>query len=239
MLSIIIPTLNEEKYLPLLLESIKKQDFSDYEIIVADAGSKDRTIDIAKEYDCKVVGGGLLPAGRNRGAETANGDIFLFLDSDVVLPQSFLKKSVEEFKRRNLGISGFPIFPLNGKKIDNFWFKFFNLYSWIIQKVSPHSVAAIMARRDVHKKVGGFDEEIVFVEDYSYTKNTAKFSKYGLIKAPFFVSIRRFEKDGRFSVYVKYTIAELHVLFLGPIKSNIFNYKFGHYNEKKNKESKT
>ena len=43
MLSIIIPTLNEEKYLPKLLESIKKQDFTRYEIIVADADSIDKT----------------------------------------------------------------------------------------------------------------------------------------------------------------------------------------------------
>ena len=49
-LSIIIPTYNEEEYLPLLLESIKQQDFRDYEIIVADANSKDNTVKIAEEY---------------------------------------------------------------------------------------------------------------------------------------------------------------------------------------------
>ena len=52
MISIIIPTLNEEKYLPLLLASIKEQSFDaaqdkDYEIIIADAGSKDKTLKIA------------------------------------------------------------------------------------------------------------------------------------------------------------------------------------------------
>ena len=54
-LSIIIPTYNEEEYLPVLLESIKQQDFSDYEIIVADADSKDNTVKIAEEYGCIVV----------------------------------------------------------------------------------------------------------------------------------------------------------------------------------------
>ncbi len=49
-ISIVIPTLNEEAFLPTLLDSIKKQSFTDYEIIVADAGSKDKTIDIAQEY---------------------------------------------------------------------------------------------------------------------------------------------------------------------------------------------
>ena len=52
--SIIIPTFNEEEYLPILLESIKKQKFDDYEIIIADANSEDRTREIAKEYGLDV-----------------------------------------------------------------------------------------------------------------------------------------------------------------------------------------
>ncbi len=232
-LSIIIPTLNEEKYLPILLGSIKNQDFLDYEIIVADAGSKDKTIDIAKKYGCKIVEGGLLPFGRNRGADVAKGEVLLFLDADIFLPAHFLRNSFEDFERRNLGIAGFPIFPLSDKIIDKFWYRFFNLYSWILHKISPHCVAAIMARKEVHEKIGGFDEKIVFVEDYSYTREAAKVARFGLIKQPFFVSVRRFDKDGRFTICLKYALAELHILFIGPIKSDIFNYKFGHYEDKK------
>ena len=67
MLSIIIPTLNEEKYLPLLLEAIKKQKVDgNLEIIVADAGSQDRTIEIARDFGCKIVPGGLPARGRMR-----------------------------------------------------------------------------------------------------------------------------------------------------------------------------
>jgi len=238
MLSIIIPALNEEKYLPLLLDSIKKQSVGaaqnfDYEIIVADAGSKDKTVEIAKQYGCRVVKGGLISAGRNRGAEAAKGDALLFLDADVLLPENFLKNAVSEFQRRELGIASFLIYPLSKKRFEKFWFQIFNLYSWLMHKLSPHAVAAIMARKDVHEKIGGFDEEIVFVEDYSYARSAAKVSKFGLIKIPFFVSLRRFKKDGWFNVGFKYVLAELHVLFLGPIKSDIFKYKFAHYDEKK------
>ena len=52
-LSIIIPTKNEEEYLTALLKSIKKQTFKDYEIIVADNNSKDKTRKIAKNTDAK------------------------------------------------------------------------------------------------------------------------------------------------------------------------------------------
>ncbi len=95
MLSIIIPTFNEEECLPLLLKQIKKQSFKDFEIIVADAYSKDRTVEIAKSFGCKTVKGGLPAKGRNQGAKAAQGDIFLFMDADnIFLPQDFL----EQFK---------------------------------------------------------------------------------------------------------------------------------------------
>ncbi len=59
MLSIIIPTLNEEKYLLGLLNSLKKQTYMDFEVIIADNNSKDRTKQIAKKHGCKIVKGDL------------------------------------------------------------------------------------------------------------------------------------------------------------------------------------
>ena len=64
-LSIIIPTYNEEEYLPNLLKSIESQKFKDYEVIVADANSCDNTVKIAKNYGCTVVQGGMPGVGRN------------------------------------------------------------------------------------------------------------------------------------------------------------------------------
>ena len=85
MLSIIIPTKNEEKLLPLLLQSIKNQDIKYHEIIVADGGSTDRTCDIASNCGCEVVLGESPAKARNNGAKAASGDLLLFLDADVVL----------------------------------------------------------------------------------------------------------------------------------------------------------
>ena len=55
MISVIIPTLNEEEYLPVAVRSVKKQGVKNIEIIVADAGSKDRTVEIAKSFGCRVT----------------------------------------------------------------------------------------------------------------------------------------------------------------------------------------
>ena len=84
-LSIIIPTYNEEEYLPVLLDSIKKQNFEDYEVIIADANSTDKTREIASEYGCIITEGGMPAVGRNNGAKIAKGEYLLFLDSDLKL----------------------------------------------------------------------------------------------------------------------------------------------------------
>jgi len=239
MLSIIIPTLNEEKYLPLLLNSIKRQSFTDYEIIVADAGSKDKTVDIARQYGCKVVAGGLLPKGRNEGAKTASGNIFLFIDSDIVLPHpKFIENALQKMKEKNLGLAVFPLMPYGGKKIDKIGLSVWNAWIKLTQKFFPHGASIFLVKKDIHEAVGGFDEEISFVEDQPYVASCQKVAKFGIIDDPVLVSVRRYEKDGRFNVYFKYILADLHLLFIGPIKSDKFNYKFGHYEESPNKDKK-
>ena len=232
MLSIIIPTLNEEKCLPLLLESIKKQNFKDHEIIVADAGSKDKTVEIAKQYGCKIVKGGVAPKGRNEGAKIALGDIFLFIDSDMIMPEGFLEDALDKFNKRNLGVAGFPC-RFMGKKIDIFASNFYSSWMNLTQKFLPHSFGVVMAKKDVHNSVNGFDEKIKAVDDVDYVIRAHKISKFGFLKtAPLLTSIRRVEKDGRFATYSKYVLIELHTIFLGPVKSDIFKYEFGHYDKK-------
>src|SRR3989338_2350043 len=118
MISIIIPTLNEEKYLPKLLDSIKNQNFSDYELIVADFNSKDRTREIARRYGCKIVLGGIPGVARNNGSRVAKGEYLLFLDADVILPKHFLYKFVNEFDRKFADIATCGFKYDGNKRID-------------------------------------------------------------------------------------------------------------------------
>ena len=228
MLSIIIPALNEEKYLPLLLKEIKKQNFADdLEIIVADAGSEDKTVEIAKNYGCKIVQGGLPAKGRNEGAKIAQGDIFLFMDADnIYLPENFLKNLLKEFEKRKLDIASFPIYP-NGNGFDKFAYKIYNSFVWSIQRFSAYATNSVLIRKYIHQKIGGFDEEIKIAEDHFYAKTAKNFGKFGFIKTrPVLTSTRRFEKDGRLKTYLKYLIAGIYMFFFGPIKKDIFRYRF-------------
>ncbi len=235
MISIIIPTLNEESYLPELLDSIKRQDFEDYEIVVADAGSEDKTAEIAEKRGCEVVEGGLPAEGRNRGAEEAEGDLFLFLDADMILPQGFLKDASRKFKKFNLDIATFPII-VKEKKFDKIGYKIYNWWVRATEKFLPHAAQVIMVKKEIHEKIGGFDPEIKIAEDHIYAREAQKIGKFGWIKTnPVLTSSRRFEKEGRLKIALKYLLAELYMIFLGPIKSDIFKYRFN-YTDKEKKD---
>lgn len=233
MLSIVIPSLNEEKYLPTLLASLKNQDFKDFEIILADAGSKDKTLDIAREHGCKIVPGGLPAKGRNEGAKVAMGEYILFLDADLTLKKDFLSRAMKAFlKDKRVGIAGFPIMPSDGKIIDKIFYGALNTFSFLTQKILPYTACAILVKKDVHQKIGGFDESIIFIEDYPYGKAAAKICKYKFMAGNvFYASARRFRKDGRFKVYAKYILAQIYMIFFGAIKTDIFRYKFDHYDK--------
>ncbi len=235
MISIIIPTLNEEKYLPNILESIKTQNFKDYEIIVADAGSKDKTLEIAQQYNCRVIPGGLPSKGRNEGAKVARGDLLFFIDADCVLPPNFFEKSLAEFSEKKLDFASFGLLPIDGTKIHKFAFNtFYNWYIYALEKVLPHAAMGILAKRDLFLKLNGYDETIKLAEDHDLGRRANKIASYGIIKGvKISVSERRFKKDGWIKTIVKYFLCELHMVFIGPVRSDIFEYKFDHYSKKK------
>jgi len=234
MLSIIIPTLNEEKYLPLLLDSIKKQDFKDYEIIVADAGSEDRTIEIAKRDGCMVIKGGMPAKGRNEGVKVAKGDLLLFLDADIILPKGFLEKVISDVKEKNISIGTFPIILHPAKKFDKFISKFYNIVTDLTKSFLAHAAGGVLlATKKIHEKINGFDESILLAEDYDYARRAQKFVRFEFLRtSPVLYSNRRFKKEGYIKSCIKYVLIELYIIFFGPIRSDIFNYKFSHYEEK-------
>lgn len=236
MLSIIIPTYNEEEYLPLLLSSIKLQSYKNYEIIVADNNSKDNTTNIARAYNAKVVPGGLPGAGRNSGASHAEGKILLFLDADVILSdESFLQDIMDEFHSRKLGVATCQILPLSHKSWDAVMHQAYNVFIRASERFVPHAPGfCILVKNSIHHKINGFDELIKLAEDSDYVNRAAKHTKFRVLKShkvP--VSVRRLDRDGRFNILMKYVLCGLYMRIFGQVKTNIFNYTFGYDNKKK------
>jgi glycosyltransferase involved in cell wall biosynthesis len=227
-LSIIIPTFNEEKHLPQLLNQIRGQTFKDYEVIIADGGSTDFTLKIAREDNCKIAKGGSPAKGRNHGASISQGELLLFTDADnVSLPHNFLERIIQKFEKKRLGVASFPIFP-QGNFVDKVAYFLYNLWAGLSQKFLAHATNTILVKRSIHQEIGGFDEEIRLAEDHEYVRRAVKHGKFGFIQeGPILTSARRQEREGRATLYLKYLLAAAYLLFLGPIKSDIFDYRLG------------
>lgn len=233
--SIIIPTYNEEEYLPNLLESIQRQDYEDIEVIIADANSTDNTKKIAEEYNCIIVDGGLPGVGRNKGAKKATGEILLFLDADSVLTDNYLNCAIDEFTQHNLGIAITQIVPLEKGFINELSHEFANYFTKQISKRKPHGAGCygILTYKSLHEKVSGFDEKIDFGEDTDYIERIAQISRFKVLDTPrLLISTRRLEEEGLKTLAVKYTKSTAKQLAGDKVTLNDINYTFGHKKEK-------
>lgn len=90
--SFVVPSLNEEKYIEVCLKSVKNQETKlDYELILSDSSSIDRTIEIAEKYVDKIIKAKKgIAFGRNTGGYAAKGDVLIFIDADTRIPPNYL-----------------------------------------------------------------------------------------------------------------------------------------------------
>jgi glycosyltransferase involved in cell wall biosynthesis len=185
MISIIIPTLNEEKIIEKTLKSLRELK-GDYEIIVSDGKSTDKTIEISKKYaDKVVVYDGVtrqtIAMGRNLGATHASGEYLLFLDADTYIPDinNFFERMLKIFKERNLvGLSVYlKVFPemANFGDIVIFWLsnRFLFILNSVFKRGSSYGEFQ-MVKTEVFKKLNGYDERIAVAEDNEFFERLAK-----------------------------------------------------------------
>lgn len=235
MLSIIIPTLNEEKYLPRLLDSIVTQGLSDYEIIVSDGGSSDQTVSIARAAGVKVVTEGKIKspsAQRNYGAKSAQGDHLLFLDADSVLPPGFINASLQEFKSRNLKAAAFYIKFNPNRWYYNFYAVISNITCFLKQWSGyPAAIGAgLLVERRLHEVVNGFDLSMVILEDCDYCSRLSRKGKFRMIRSVrLLYSSRRIAKEGFWQIGWKWLRMGVFTIFNRRIKKNMVKYDFGNF----------
>lgn len=214
-LSIIIPTLNEEKYLEHLLKSIEKQYFEDYEIIISDSKSKDNTIKVAKRYGAKIVIGEKKGPGhgRNLGAEKAKGKYLLFIDADVILQENNTLSNVIDILGIENVSGGTALFKcFDGNKREKKWVNISSkIFEFLIKlKISVALGFFMFTRKELFEKVGGFDEELPFCEDHKLVKKLKNFGKMKVIDSKILISSRRLRNMGFFKtlkIYIFSTIA--------------------------------
>ena len=234
LISVIIPAYNEEQYLPLLLQSLRKQTYPHFEIIVADAHSTDKTRAVAKKYNTRVVEGGSPAVGRNRGAAVARGEYFIFLDADALVKPTFVAEAVKYFDKEFFDVATFSLQPISRLKIDRLLFNITNAFIALTKRLFPHgSGSALMCTRRIFRAVNGFDESIKIAEDHEFVKKCSTIGKFGVISnVTVRISVRRLDTEGRMAIIKKYLAVEAYRALKGKINKDVFKYEFGNFREK-------
>ena len=227
-LTVVIPALNEAERLPQLLDTLDRQTRRAERIVVADAGSRDDTRAIAERRGALVVDGGMPAVGRNAGARVTTSDLLLFLDADDVLDDDFIAAAVEQFEERGLTIATAHLEPTERDPAYVFACEVANLYMDVMQYVSPHAAGfCILARREVHEAIGGFDETLALAEDHDYVQRASRLGKFRVLRGlRVGTSMRRIEKEGLVRLAFKYLYCELYVVTGRPLKEVPFDYDF-------------
>ncbi len=199
--SVVVPTLNEGDYIESCLSSVYSQETSfDFEVIVSDGGSDDRTIEIAEKFTDKIVVSREQGTAiqRNLGAGLAAADHLLFLDADTILMPGYLEwahTKIRENPELRAFSAGF-IFPERTPKLI-FSERVLNSYFSVRTRLGRATLPGfnINIRRKVFEELGGFKD--VPLEDIELS---IQLRKLGPIKyySDFFVitSSRRLERMG-------------------------------------------
>lgn len=240
-ISIIIPTYNEASYINVILESLARQDFEGFEVIVSDAQSKDGIDAVVKKFasqlDIKLLESPPKgpAAGRNDGAKLARAPWLLFLDADVKLhSDDFVSILLNTAEQNNWGTASAKLATRDTTVIERIgtWidYNYVKLLSHTKHPVAPGY--CILTRAELFKANYGFDEAIHFGEDYDYVSRTGG-AGFGFVEAvEYSVDQRRFRNEG--FVWVLKTIwNEIYRFTHGfrPPRSPV-DYKFGHHPER-------
>ena len=176
-ISVVMPAYNAEKYIGEAIESILQQTFSDFEYIIIDDGSTDRTWEIIQEYaqkDERIViiqnkENLQISATLNKGIQMARWEYIARMDADdISMPERFEKQIAFLDDNPDVGIVWWVMQLFNQKW--NIWIRKYYVTDAEIRKhlffFSPFCHPSIMMRTELVRTVWGYDLDMVYAEDY-------------------------------------------------------------------------
>ncbi|MDO5718050.1 MAG: TIGR04283 family arsenosugar biosynthesis glycosyltransferase [Tissierellia bacterium] len=199
MISIIIPVLNEEKTIEKSLKNIKEIE-GDYEIIVSDGGSKDRTVEIAERYAKVIISKPGRAIQMNSAAKIAKGSVLWFVHSDSKVEKdslSAIKYAVD---------SGFHAgcfslyFYDHDDKLLKFIAKTSNYRAKYLKLIFGDQ--GLFIRNDYFRELNGY-KEIPIMEDWDISKRIYENGNVIVLDKKIGTSARRFKKGGVLKTLLK------------------------------------
>jgi glycosyltransferase involved in cell wall biosynthesis len=232
--SVIIPTLNEEQYIAATIASAQVQD-GVREIIVVDAGSTDATAQVVAEIAARDARVQFIPhhppvgGQRTLGGMRASGDLLLFIDADVMLPEDFVRSAIARMQQRRASIA-IPYYSPGKSTLGiRATYFFFNMMFLLFARIAPSGAGGgILVRSELFRTLGGFDPSLTY-DDIAFIRKAARRGKFIVLSHHIVVSDRRFRSEGVIPMLLKYLLLSIFFIFGLFRLANVIKYPFAQY----------
>lgn len=234
--TIVIPTLNEEQYIGRILRDLVHQKKSNFEVIVVDGSSKDKTKTIIKSFSSSLPLRLIeikpnLSAQKNMGAREAQGNYIIFIDADMSVSPTFTRIAEKQVRQKKGFIFMPYVIPIEKKEFPevSLAIRLLNRMVELSQVLKkPFSTGPCMIwQREIFLHIGGFED--IFGEDHHIIRKAAQ---WGIrvrllysVKVRF--SLRRMKKDGRLKLMSHFILSHIYLLFNEKLKGDVFSYTMG------------
>jgi rSAM/selenodomain-associated transferase 2 len=202
MISIIIPTFNEQESISTLIGYLKNNSPTGLEVIVVDGGSTDETVKIAEKAGAIVESSPKKGRSRqmNIGATISTNDILYFLHADTIPPSSFYYDIISAIEQGNASGCYRLSFDNNHPLLTFYsWFTKFNM------DIFRFGDQSLFVSKRVFELVDGFDEELIVMEDQEIVKAIKKESNFLIFNKSVITSARKYEKIGIIKLQLIFT----------------------------------
>jgi len=191
-ITVIIPTFNEEKYLPQTLEAVLKQE-PPFKVVVADGGSEDATCQIA------IPSATVLQVAKGRGLQmhlaaqsVEKTEVFLFLHADTLLPPEAFSEIRKALQKQEVIAGCFRLRFDDARPL----MRIYGLFTRLPIRRMVFGDRAIFVRKTAYEQAGGFPMEPLF-EDALLVRALRKMGQWAFLPIEVITSARRFQKNGR------------------------------------------
>jgi glycosyltransferase involved in cell wall biosynthesis len=198
MLSFIIPAYNEEAVIARTVQAVHEAARAaggDYEIIVVDDASTDRTAELAAQHGARVVSVNKrqIAATRNAGARAAKGDVFFFIDADTLVPGATITAALDALK--NGAVAGGAQVRFDGKVsfLTRALLRVF-MEAFSVLRLAPGCF--MYCTRQAFDGAGGFDERFFASEEVWFSKALKLQGKFVMVRQPVITSGRKIRDHG-------------------------------------------